>query len=243
MRRRYVALAAILVASVVPAGMAMTEELDSTDRVEAPSPVEVVPVTLVTTAQEAQVASLEPAPVPELEPAPAPAVAETEFAEPEVVISEPQPEPPPPPVVEEPAPAPVFAPASLGPRAQVDAVVAGLPAVYRQTASQVNITVGCHPTRCALGVWDFNTSTLWFGPHLFDKGADRVRDVVIHEITHAIDWRVLSDTQRHEVYAAMGNNPTEHFADCAVKVISGGWTHYWSCPGHALAVTKKILGL
>jgi hypothetical protein len=137
------------------------------------------------------------------------------------------------------APAPSAA-APIDPLERIHAIADGTGLDWRRLGGR--FTIGCHPRgRCAWGVFDPATRTIWIGPNIVDDES-RLRYAVLHELAHL--WQHTHDLPaRIEDLAAWGQvgaGGLERAADCLAAHWGATIGHYWTCPPAARAHLAEV---
>jgi hypothetical protein len=136
--------------------------------------------------------------------------------------------------------APAAPAAPIDPLERIHAIADGTGLDWRGLGGR--FTIGCHPQgRCAWGVFDPATRTIWIGPNIVDDEI-RLRYAVLHELVHL--WQHTHDLPaRLEDLAAWGHvgaGGLERAADCLAAHWGATIGHYWTCPPTARAHLAEV---
>ena len=135
-------------------------------------------------------------------------------------------------------PAPASGPAA---QARVEAIADSSGWDWR--AAGVRFNLAFYPTDCChWGVYEAAKSVIWVGPTAF-ADPNRLRYVVLHELSHAWQYRQNRFAQFISDYTTWGfttiGPALEAGADCLANVWGASGGHYWSCPPAARALAAR----
>jgi hypothetical protein len=93
-------------------------------------------------------------------------------------------------------------------------------------------------------------SQMYIGDKAFNAGPTRLYQVIAHETSHVIMFRIMAPPVRDHLYQLMrdsgapipGAGPREPLADCMASVYgASGQMDYWQCPPGVRANVRNIL--